>query len=118
MNLAAADTLMGIFGFTRIKKENIMGTGISGKIDVTKIEKERLFIGKNGAKYLDFTFFLNDEEDQYGNNGMITQDVTKEEREQKVRGPILGNVKIFYRDNQSQPNRTQNPPQSQGNLGS
>ena len=28
---------------------------IKAKIDVTKIEKGRLFIGKNGAKYLDCT---------------------------------------------------------------
>ncbi len=94
-----------------------MGTGVSGKIDVMKIEKERLFIGKNGAKYLDFTFFLNDEPDQYGNNGMITQDVSKEEREQGVKGPILGNVKIFYRENQSQPNQNQSQPQGQGYQG-
>ena len=72
--------------------------GISVKIDVTRIEKARLFEGQKG-KYLDATMFVDlDELDQYGNSGMITQDVTKEEREQKVQGNILGNCKVFWRD--------------------
>lgn len=68
---------------------------IVGKIDCTKIEKARLFPGKNGAKYLDVIIKTTDEPDQYGNNGMIVQSVSKEERAQGVRGPILGNVKIL-----------------------
>ncbi len=72
--------------------------GVRLKIDVSKIEKARLFQGQKGV-YLDATVFVDiDEQDQYGNNGMITQDVTKEERESGTRGPILGNVKVFYRD--------------------
>lgn len=65
------------------------------KIDLTKVDKNRLFTGKTGAKYLDATFFLSDEPDQYGNHGMITQDVTKEERESGERGAILGNAKCM-----------------------
>jgi len=64
------------------------------KIDVTKIDKERLFSGKKGT-YLDATVFLNDEAGQYGDNGMITQDVSKEERESGAKGAILGNATIF-----------------------
>jgi len=64
------------------------------KIDVTKIDKARLFEGKKGT-YLDATVFLNDEAGQYGDNGMITQDVTKEEREAGTKGNILGNATIF-----------------------
>jgi Ser-tRNA(Ala) deacylase AlaX len=67
---------------------------IAIKIDVTKIDKERLYQGKKGS-YLDATVFLNDEEGQYGDNGMITQSVSKEEREAGVKGAILGNVKIL-----------------------
>lgn len=67
---------------------------IAIKIDVSKIDKERLFQGKKGS-YLDATVFLNDEEGQYGDNGMITQSVSKEEREAGVKGNILGNVKIL-----------------------
>lgn len=64
------------------------------KIDVSKIDKSRLFQGEKGT-YLDAVVFLNDEADQYGNNGMITQSVSKEEREAGTRGAILGNVKII-----------------------
>jgi Ser-tRNA(Ala) deacylase AlaX len=77
---------------------------IAIKIDVTKIDKERLYQGKKGS-YLDATVFLNEEEGQYGDNGMITQSVSKEEREAGVKGAILGNVKILgeFGDNKSAP---------------
>jgi len=93
--------------------------GVSLKIDVTNIEKARLFEGKKG-KYLDATVFIDlDELDQYGNSGMITQDVTKEERDQKVQGPILGNAKVFWRDNgqQSAPRQESQPQQTAGGPG-
>lgn len=64
------------------------------KIDVSKIDKSRLFQGEKGT-YLDAVVFLNEEADQYGNNGMITQSVTKEEREAGTKGAILGNAKII-----------------------
>jgi len=81
-----------------------MKVGVSVKLDVTKIDKARLFEGKNGAKYLDCTTFIDlDNQGQFGDNGMITQDVSKEEREQGVKGAILGNVKVFYKDGGTQP---------------
>ena len=67
---------------------------ITGSINVMKIDKARLIEGKKG-KYLNIVIFLNDETDQYGNNGMIVQSVSKEEREAGERGEILGNVKAF-----------------------
>lgn len=76
--------------------------GISLKIDVTKIEKDRLFVGKKG-KYLDATVFVDlDEVDKHGNHGMITQDITKEEKDSGVKGPILGNAKVFWKAGISQ----------------
>lgn len=70
--------------------------GISVRIDVNKIDKDRLYKGEKGT-YLDLTTFVNlDEKDQYGNNGFISQTVTKEERDAKVKTPILGNVQVFY----------------------
>ena len=63
------------------------------KIDVTKIDKSKLFKGAKGT-YLDAVVFLKDEVDQYGNNGMIVQSITKEEREQGVKGAILGNAQV------------------------
>lgn len=64
------------------------------KLDVSKIDKERLFKGDKGT-YLDATLFLNEEPDRYGNYGMITQDVSKEERQSGIKGAILGNVKVI-----------------------
>ena len=65
------------------------------KINLSKIDKERLFKGAKGT-YLDATAFLEDAEDQYGNHGMISQDVSKEERVAGNKGPILGNVKVVW----------------------
>jgi len=62
-------------------------------IDVTKINKQRLHKGAKGT-YANFTVLLRDETDSYGNDGMIVEDVTKEERESGMKGTILGNAKI------------------------
>ena len=76
-----------------------MKIGVNFKIDVTKLDKNRFFKGKNGAVYADLTGFIDIEnQDQYGNNGFITQQTSKEEREQGVKLPILGNSKVFYKD--------------------
>jgi hypothetical protein len=87
-----------------------MKIGLSVRIDVTKIDKARLYAGAKGT-YLDLTTFVDTEEkDQYENNGFISQSVDKEEREQGVQTPILGNVKVFFTDGaQSAP---QSAPQS------
>ena len=71
-------------------------TTIQLKIDVTKIDKARLFIGAKGT-YLDAVLFLNDEPDHYGNNGMIVQSASKEERAAGQRGAILGNAKLLVK---------------------
>ncbi len=72
--------------------------GVSLKIDVTKIDRARLFQGQKGT-YLDATVFIDvDQLDQYGNSGMITQDVSKEEKQHGVKGNILGNCKVFWNE--------------------
>lgn len=86
------------------------------KIDVTKIDKARLFKGTKGT-YLDATVFIDvDQADAYGNNGMITQDVTKDEKNAGVKGNILGNAKIFWRDT-AQPSAAPRAPAPQQNGG-
>ena len=66
------------------------------KINLSEIDMARVFQGKKG-QYLDATIFVDMAElDQYGNSGMITQDVSKEEKAQKVQGKILGNGKVFW----------------------
>ena len=95
--------------------------GVSLKISVNQIEKARLFKGQKNT-YLDATVFIDlDELDQYGNSGMITQDVSKEEKNQGVKGPILGNAKLFWRDNGTAPQQQaahnhQPAPQGQGGF--
>ena len=86
--------------------------GISLKIDVTKIDKARLFRGEKGT-YLDATAFVNlDELDSFGQSGMITQDVSKEEKHNGVSGAILGNSKVFWKGSTTAPaqNQQQQPP--------
>jgi len=95
-----------------------MKIGVSLKIDVSKIDKNRLFKGQKGT-YLDTTVFIDvNELDQYGNSGMITQDVSKEEKAQNVKGPILGNCKVFWNDSEQAPQQAgqqqyQQPAQQQ-----
>lgn len=74
---------------------------VSLKIDVTKIDKARLFKGAKGT-YLDCTLMLDEDPDEYENNGMITQSISKEERDADVKGAILGNSKIHWKG-ESQP---------------
>lgn len=82
-----------------------MKIGISLKIDVTKIDKSRIFVGKKG-KYIDLTCFIDTENvSQYGDNGTVIQSMTPGERNDGMRMPILGNAKIFYTDGGSQPGR-------------
>lgn len=70
--------------------------GISIKIDVTKIDKGRLYKGEKGT-YLELTTFIDTEKaDQYDNHGFIAQSVTKDEKAAGVKTPILGNVRVFF----------------------
>ncbi len=72
--------------------------GIGLTIDVSKIDKSKLIKGKKGV-YLDAQIFVNlIDADQYGNHGMITQSQTKQERQAGGQGAILGNGKIFWRE--------------------
>ena len=87
--------------------------GVELNIDVTKIEKQRLFQGKKG-KYLTMTVFVDtDNKDQYDNNGMITH----KKNEGEERAPILGNCKVFWSDSPQQqapqPQSYQQAPQQQ-----
>lgn len=87
--------------------------GVNLKIDVTSIDKARLFKGQKGT-YLDATVFIEvDQADQYGNNGMITQSVSKEEQQQGVKGNILGNCKVFWQEQGQAPQQQQGYQQPQ-----
>lgn len=78
-----------------------MATIIKLKIDVTKLDKERFFKGSKGT-YADLVI-REVEPGEYGDTHIVSQDLTKEEREQnkvlpadkKKRMPIIGNGRAF-----------------------
>jgi hypothetical protein len=65
---------------------------ITLKIDVTKIDKSRLYKGQKGT-YLNCTM-IDTPTSEYGDY-MIVEETTKEEREAGKKGTILGNGKII-----------------------
>ena len=72
-----------------------MASIISGSIDLTKIDKAKIYEGKKG-KYYPITIVLNDELGQYGDSGYIQTEQTKEERDAKAQKSYLGNVKVVW----------------------
>ena len=88
---------------------------INLSLNVSKIDKSKLFEGKNGS-YLNLTVSVNDEEDNYGNNVSCYQQQTKEEREAKQDRNYLGNGKVFWSnegDNVAAPQQATAPAQPQ-----
>ena len=85
-----------------------MKIGVELNIDVTKIDKSKIFAGKKG-KYLTMTAFIDiDNKGQYGDNGMITH--KKDDGESN--GAILGNAKVFWKD-EAQPQAPTQPGSNQ-----
>jgi len=72
-----------------------MASIIATSIDLTKIPKDKVINGKKG-KYLPITITINDELDNFGNNGPVTVQQSKEEREAKSDKIYLGNVKVVW----------------------
>lgn len=69
--------------------------------------KRSLYEGRNG-KYLSLVLWENrDGEDQYGNHGFVTLDMSKEDREAGKRSPILGNWKDLDRKKPAQDSHNQ-----------
>ena len=90
-----------------------MASIIKASINLNEIPKDKIIIGKKG-KYLPITITLNDEVDQFGNQGPVIVDQTKEEREAKVAKTYLGNVKVVWTngDNVSAAPRQDQPEQT------
>lgn len=84
-----------------------MATSIRCKINCYKIDNERL-TDYNGGKYMDIAIVFFDQPDQWGNDGMIVQEITKEEREQGMKSIILGKIKY--------PTKKQDKPAPQQNT--
>ncbi len=66
---------------------------ISGKIEIAKIDKTKFYQGKKGL-FLDF-IMMDTPDSKYGDDYMIVQSVSKEDRDKGIRGAILGNAKIM-----------------------
>jgi hypothetical protein len=81
------------------------------KIHTWKIDKGALYTGKNG-KYLNCVLFENrDGQSEYGDDGFIVQDVTKEAREAGERGPIIGNWRHLDTKGGGKPTTRNNEPE-------
>jgi len=68
---------------------------IKGSINLNNIPKDKIIVGKKG-KYLPIAITVNDDVDQFGNQGPIIVDQSKEERTNKVEKTYLGNVKVVW----------------------
>jgi len=72
-----------------------MASIIKTSINLNNIPKDKIIVGAKG-KYLPISLTLNDEVDQFGNNGPVIVEQTKEERETKVDKVYLGNAKVVW----------------------
>ena len=72
-----------------------MASIIKTSINLNSIPKDKIFVGQKG-KYLPITITLNDELDQFGNQGPVVVEQTKEERDAKAPKTYLGNVKVVW----------------------
>ena len=85
---------------------------ISLSIKTEKIDKQHLITGKNG-KILSVVLFENkDGQGQYGDDGYAVQGVSKEARENGVRGPIVGNWRYIGQGASAGSNRNTAPEDS------
>ena len=72
-----------------------MASIIKASINLSNIDKSKVIEGKKG-KYLPIVITLNDDLDQFGNQGPIVISQTKEERESKAAKTYLGNVQVVW----------------------
>ena len=68
---------------------------IKGSINLNNIPKDKIIVGKKG-KYLPIAITVYDDVDQFGNQGRIIVDQSKQERTDKVAKTYLGNVKVVW----------------------
>ena len=72
-----------------------MASILKTSINLNAIPKDKIINGKKG-KYLPITITVNDDLDQFGNQGPVCVDQTKEERDAKEAKTYLGNVKVVW----------------------
>jgi hypothetical protein len=72
-----------------------MASIIKTSINLNNVPKDKIITGKKG-KYLPITITINDDLDQFGNQGPVCVDQSKEEREAKTAKTYLGNVRVVW----------------------
>ena len=80
------------------------------KIDLAKIDKTKVFVGKKG-KYIDVAIWVNDAEDNYGNIMSIQQSTNKEET-----SIYLGNGKEYQKQESNPPAETKKETEQTDDL--
>ena len=98
-----------------------MASIIKASLNLDAIPKDKIYVGKKG-KYLPITITINDELHQFGNQGPVVVEQSKEERDQKTAKTYLGNVKVVWsngnnvdpapRDGAPAPAQAQTAPQA------
>jgi len=68
---------------------------IKTSINLSNIPKDKIIVGKKG-KYIPISISVNDEPDQFGNQGPVVVDQSKEERDAKAPKTYLGNCKVVW----------------------
>jgi len=64
-------------------------------LNLDNIPKDKIYKGKKGS-YLTVVVTVNDDVDQFGNQGPVYVDQTKEERDSKEPKTYLGNVRVVW----------------------
>ncbi len=72
-----------------------MASILKANLNLAAIPKDKIYKGKKGS-YLPITITINDELGNYGDNGPIIVEQSKEEREAKADKTYLGNVKVVW----------------------
>ena len=74
-----------------------MGRLLTGSINLSKIDKEKIFTSKKGEKFISINVWLNEDVDQYGNIASI-----KQYRKDVKETLYLGNLKDYKAETQTE----------------
>jgi hypothetical protein len=85
---------------------------INFSVNLNKVDKSKIIKGKKG-KYLPLTAFIQDEEDQYGNNVAVIQSQDEDERKNKTAKNYVANGKVvFQSEANAEPQKSEPKPKA------
>ena len=79
---------------------------LTGSINLSKIDKSKLYTSEKGEKFLNDSVWINDEVDNYGNIAAIQQSTKKDET--KI---YLGNLKEYKKPEENKPEQPAQQPE-------